>query len=296
MPSTVIIGCGYVGERVARAARDDGNSVTAVSRSSERAASLQRAGIAHRRGDLDQPLSLEPLPLSGALVYYFAPPPASGDRDPRLTGFLDVADRVGLPAAVVLISTTGVYGDCAGQWVDESRQPAPQATRARRRWDAEQRLQAWADAHGVRAVILRVAGIYGPGRLPRARLQRGDPVLAAELSPWSNRVHVDDLARACIAAGNQDDASGVYNIADGNPSTMTDYFNQVADAVGLPRPPQLDGAAAESALSEGMRSYLAESKRIDIRRMREELGIEPRYPNLVAGLAASLRAESIEVP
>ncbi len=296
MPSTVIIGCGYVGERVARAARENGKPVIAVTRGSERAAALQRAGIAHHRGDLDQPLSLEPLPLSEALVYYFAPPPASGDRDPRLAGFLDVADTVGLPAAAVLISTTGVYGDCAGQWVDESRQPAPQAARARRRWDAEQRLRVWADARGVRTVILRVAGIYGPGRLPRARLQRGDPVLAATLSPWSNRIHVDDLVRACIAAGNRTDVRGVYNVADGNPSTMTDYFNQVADALGLPRPPQIDAAAAATELSEGMRSYLAESKRIDIRRMREELGIEPRYPNLAEGLAASLRAESCDRP
>ncbi len=294
MPATVIIGCGYVGERVARAALERGEPVTAVTRSSERAAALQGAGIATRLGDLDQPLSLETLPLAGALVYYFAPPPASGDRDPRLAGFLDVADTVGVPAAVVLVSTTGVYGDCAGQWVDESRPPAPKADRARRRWDAEQRLRTWADARGVRAVILRVAGIYGPGRLPRARLQRREPVLAAKLSPWSNRVHVDDLVCACIAAGNRDDAHGVYNVADGHPSTMTDYFNQVADALGLSRPPQIDATAAETELSEGMRSYLAESKRIDIRRMREDLGIEPRYRNLAEGLDASLGAESVD--
>lgn len=292
MNTTVVIGCGYVGERVARAALGRGESVTALTRSSERAATLQRAGIAVQIGDLDQPRSLENLPLANALTYYFAPPPGSGHTDPRMAGFLTLLDAVGAPAAVVLISTTGVYGDCGGAWVDESRVPAPQADRALRRWDAEQRLRAWADIHGVRAVILRVPGIYGPGRLPRARLQRGEPVLSEESAPWSNRIHVDDLVRACLAAGGQRAARGVYNIADGHPTTMTDYFNQAADALGLPRPRQLDPAAAETELSPGMLSYLAESKRIDIGRMRKELGVEPRYGNLAEGLAASIAAEA----
>lgn len=292
MNPTVIIGCGYVGERLARSLAGHGAQVLGVTRNSEQVAALTGSGIAARAGDLDEPDSLAQLPLAGSLIYYLAPPPASGRSDPRLAAFLEQLDRDGPPAAVVLISTTGVYGDCGGQWVDETRPPAPRADRALRRWDAEQRLTAWAEARKVRAVILRVPGIYGPGRLPRARLARGEPVLDEAFSPWSNRVHVDDLVHACIAAGERTDAHGVYNVADGNPTTMTDYFNQAADALGLARPPQIDPRSAASALSAGMRSYLAESKRIDIRRLREELGVEPRYRDLAAGLAASLAAET----
>jgi nucleoside-diphosphate-sugar epimerase len=141
-------------------------------------------------------------------------------------------------------------------------------------------------------VILRVPGIYGPGRLPRERLTRGLPVLREDESPWSNRVHVDDLARACLAAARRGRPGGVYNISDGHPSTMTDYFNRVADASGLPRPPQITAAEARTRMSEGMQSYLAESKRLDNRRMREELGVEPQYPDLARGLAACIAAEA----
>ena len=294
MQPIVIIGCGYVGERVARAALDGGAPVIALTRNRQRAATLRQLGIDVHIGDLDQPRSVTGLKLAGARVFYFAPPPASGDRDPRIAGFLEVAASVGLPNVIVLISTTGVYGDCGGAWVDESRPPAPQVDRARRRWDAEQRLTAWSEQHGVRSVVLRVAGIYGPQRLPRERLQRGEPVLSEALAPWSNRVHVDDLVRTSIAAGANTEATGVYNVADGHPTTMTDYFNRAADALGLPRPPQIDARTAERLLSPGMQSYLAESKRIAIRRMREQLGIEPLYGNLEEGLAASLRAEALD--
>jgi len=135
-------------------------------------------------------------------------------------------------------------------------------------------------------VLLRVPGIYGPGRLPERRLRGGEPVLREEESPWSNRVHIDDLTRACLAAGERGRPGAVYNISDGHPTTMTDYFNRVADALGLEHPPQITLAQARTELSEGMRSYLAESKRLDNQRMREELGVEPRYPDLKQGLAA----------
>lgn len=287
MSAVLIVGCGYVGERVARAEQQSGAGVVALVRSAESVARLAAHGIESVRVDLDDPESLSALPTADASLYCFAPPPSSGITDTRLGNFLAAISQP--PAHAVLISTTGVYGDCQGEWVTEDRPPRPVADRARRRLDAEQRLRAWGQAHAVPVAILRVPGIYGPGRLPVQRLQSGEPVLREAESPWSNRVHVDDLVRACLAA-RAGRANGVYNISDGHPSTMTDYFNRVADAVGLPRPPQITRAQARTELSDGMRSYLAESKRLDNRRMREELGVEPRYPDLAQGLAASVAA------
>ena len=291
MSAVWIVGCGYVGERVARAEQAAGARVVALVRSTETVARLAAHGIASLRADLDDPASLAVLPTAGTFLYYFAPPPASGVSDTRLGNFLAALTQP--PAHVVLISTTGVYGDCQGEWVTEDRTPRPVADRARRRLDAEQRLRVWGQAHAVSVAILRVPGIYGPGRLPVQRLEAGEPVLRESESPWSNRVQVDDLVRACLAA-RAGRANGVYNISDGHPSTMTDYFNRVADAVGLPHPPQITRAEAQTVLSDGMRSYLAESKRLDNRRMREELGVEPLYPDLAQGLAACVAAREPE--
>ena len=286
MPAVLIIGCGDVGRRVAAGERAAGETVTALVRSAHSAARLDAPGLHVARGDLDNPQTLPGLPTREARVYYFAPPPSSGTTDLRLRNFLATIAPGALPARIVLISTSGVYGNCHGEWVAEERPPRPDTDRARRRLDAEQQLRAWGEAHAVPVVLLRVPGIYGPGRLPERRLRSGEPVLREEESPWSNRVHIDDLTRACLAAGERGRPGAVYNISDGHPTTMTDYFNRVADALGLEHPPQITLAQARTELSEGMRSYLAESKRLDNRRMREELGVEPRYPDLKQGLAA----------
>jgi nucleoside-diphosphate-sugar epimerase len=286
MNPVFLVGCGYVGRYVARCVQAEGRAVAALARSEKSSVALRAQGLQAVRGDLDNPASLTALPVEGALIYYFVPPPSTGTIDPRMTNFLNAITNATLPARIVLISTSGVYGDCQGEWVTEGRPPRPDADRARRRLDAEQQLLAWGEAHAVPVVILRVPGIYGPGRLPEKRLRAGEPVLREEESPWSNRVHIEDLVRACLAAGQRGRPNAVYNISDGHPTTMTDYFNRVADALGLKRPPQITLAQARAELSEGMQSYLAESKRLDNRRMREELGVEPRYPDLALGLAA----------
>ena len=286
MSAALIIGCGDVGRHVAARERAAGTVVTALTRSASSDASLGALGLHVVRGDLDDPGSLSVLPVHGAKVYYFAPPPPTGTTDPRLRHFLAAMVPDAPPACVVLISTSGVYGDCHGEWVTEERPPRPEADRARRRLDAEQTLLRWSEQRGVPVVILRVPGIYGPGRLPERRVRAHEPVLREEESPWSNRVHIDDLTRACLAAAERGRPGAVYNISDGHPTTMTDYFNRVADALGLERPPQITLAQARASLSEGMLSYLAESKRLDNRRMRVELGVEPIYPDLVQGLAA----------
>lgn len=283
-----IVGCGYVGKAVALRERERGAHVRALARSSASAERLQAAGIEAVAGDLDDPDSLQAMPLAGVCVYYFAPPPSMGIGDPRINAFLESLRPHTRPTRLVLISTTGVYGDCGGQWIDEQRPPNPQTDRARRRLAAERALQAWAEQMRVPIAILRVAGIYGPDRLPIERLRKGLPVLCERESPWSNRVHVDDLVSACLAAADCDCPGRLYNISDGHPMTMTDYFNRVAEAVGLPRPPQVSLEQAKNALSSEMLSYLSESRRLDNTRMHTELGVVLRYPTLADGLAACL--------
>lgn len=286
-----IVGSGYVGHRVAAAELAQGARVHGLARSDESIAALNKLGAIAHRADLDHAITLATLDLHGACVYYFAPPPARGARDSRMQNFLEaVIGR--LPRRIVYISTTGVYGDCHGEWVNEDRPPRPSAERAQRRVDAETQLRAFGERHDVTAVILRVPGIYGPGRLPRERLERGLPVLRESESPWSNRIHVDDLVAACLAAMTRGTSDNAYNVSDGHPSTMTDYFNQVAEALGLPRPRQVSRAEAEQTIDAGMRSYLAESRRIDNHRMRAELGVALRYPTLAEGLRACVAAEA----
>lgn len=276
-----IIGCGDIGLRVARLWQARGVAVGALARGAESAARLGAAGITPVSGDLDDTASLATLPINGATVYYFAPPPLQGESDPRMRAFVGAGLR---PARVVYISTSGVYGDRDGAWVDEDTPPAPGTDRARRRLDAETVLRAWGRSSGAAVTILRVGGIYGPGRWPLERLQAGTPVLREEECGYTNRIHADDLAVICVAAAERGAADRIYNVSDGSNGTMTQYFYAVADRFGLPRPPALTLAQAMQQLSPAMLSYLTESRRMDNRRMLRELGVTLRYPDLAAGL------------
>jgi nucleoside-diphosphate-sugar epimerase len=241
-------------------------------------------------GDLDRPSSLAGLDARGTVVLYTVPPPGEGTTDPRIRAFL-AALGPRLPNRLVYIGTTGVYGDCAGAWVTEERPVQPQTGRARRRWDAESALGVWSTLSGVPVTVLRVAGIYGPGRLPVDRLRKGLPVLTEAESPFSNRIHVDDLARACVAAARRSGPSEVFNVSDGRPGTMTGYFRAVADRLGLPRPPEVSKAEAPLALAPSLLSFLEESRRIDAGKMRRDLLPDLLYPDLDAGLASCLSEE-----
>jgi nucleoside-diphosphate-sugar epimerase len=264
----------------------DGGAVAAIVRTAESAERLNREGIAALCADLENDCPRTGA-LRGRVLYWFVPPQPEGDQDRRLRCFIQCADGSGeRPSRVVLISTTGVYGDCQGEWVSEDRALAPRTGRARRRVDAEQVMRRWCQVRNIPMVALRVPGIYGAGKLPLKRLREGLPVLAPELAPWSNRVHVEDLISVCLAAARIEHPLPVYNVSDDYPSTMTDFFFSVADATGLPRPPVVDKQEATAALSAEMRSYLAESKRIDNTRMREHLGVDVRYPDLRSGLSA----------
>ena len=284
-PSSVfIIGCGDIGRRVA--ARWHDVRITGLVKTAASAEQLQQVGITPFQADLDDPASLKALSVGNALVYYFAPPPTGGTTDPRMTHFLAALDPARLPTRIVYISTSGVYGDRGGDTVNEDTPPNPQVDRARRRYDAEQQLRRFGKQHGMAVIILRVGGIYGPGRLPVKRLQDRVPIIHEHLAPSTNRIHAEDLAQICVAAARRGRADTVYNVSDGTNSNMTEYFNTVADFLQLPRPPAIDWEEAEHTLSAGMLSYLKESRRMDNRRMLEELGVELQYPTLEAGLAA----------
>lgn len=280
-----------MGTRLAHHYLDLGEPVTGLVRSHATFERLTAAGVPARRVDLasdDPTAALVSEELAGARLFHLAPPPDHGSEDQHTRRLVDAFARAGHPRRVVYISTTGVYGDCQGAWVDESWPARPGVDRARRRWDAEQTLQRWSLASGGELVILRVAGIYGAGRLPLERIRQGVPLVRSEESPFSNRIHVDDLVVSCIAAMERGQPGAVYNACDDCPSTMTDYFLAVADAAGLPRPPMIPMAEAAGQVSAAMLSYLAESRRLSNRKLRDELGVELRYPSLAQGLPACL--------
>lgn len=281
----LIIGCGDTGQRLARLHETAGDTLFTCSRSEARCRQLKAAGHATQCLDLDDRATAINLPAAD-VVYMLVPPGGHGSHDPRTAALLTLLEHSTPPRRLVYFSTTGVYGDCEGNWVDESWPRQPQSDRAWRRAAAEQQLELWALRHDVELVTLRIPGIYGPGRLPVARLQRGEPVLQEAEAPWSNRIHIDDLAAAAMLAGTRRQASGIYNVSDGRPTNMTDYFNRVADACGLPHPPQISRAEAEQQLSVNMLSFLSESRRIDNSRLRESLGMKLHYPDLEQGLAA----------
>ena len=286
MQRILIIGCGDIGLRVARLALAEGAAVTGVVRSEPKGDWLKAQGVTPLLADLDDAATLTELPTAGAVVYYLAPPPGGGGSDPRVGNFCAAVAADRLPAKLVYVSTSGVYGDCGHALVTEQTPVNPQTSRARRRLDAEQTLLAWGLAQGVPVVILRVTGIYGPGRLPVSRLLAGHPVLREEESPSTNRIHADDLARVCFAAAAKAGHGEVFNVSDGEGGTMSQYFFAVADALQLSRPAAITMAQARQVMNPLMLSYLNESRRMSNAKMRTELGITLCYPTLAAGLQA----------
>ncbi|HSH12652.1 MAG TPA: NAD-dependent epimerase/dehydratase family protein, partial [Desulfurivibrionaceae bacterium] len=164
LQKVLIVGCGDVGVRVARLVRARGGLVTAVARSHGSEARLEELGLKIVPGNLDDPGALDKLEMTGKMVFYLAPPPGGGPFDSRMRNFCQAIGKDRAPAKIVYVSTSGVYGDCGGEWVTEETPINPQTSRAQRRADAEATLREWGQGHGVPVVILRVTGIYGPGR------------------------------------------------------------------------------------------------------------------------------------
>lgn len=288
-----IIGCGYIGKRIAQRLQQQNRTVkcyVATQASQDECADL---GLDVQRFNLDVaglelPESTKP-DFASSVLMYLVPPPRSGQVDTRMTHFIDYLQSceksTGQPAQkIVLICTTGIYGDCDGEWIDESRAPNPQADRACRRLDAETQLQAYCAQHDIDCIVFRVPGIYAMDKLPLKRITSGEPIVRAEDSGYTNRIHADDLAAFCVEAMSEPVATGVYNCCDGNPSTMNDYFIRVAEVMDLPAPPQISLQQAQAELSAGMLSYLAESKRISNEKLRRHFKTEFKYPDLQAGL------------
>jgi nucleoside-diphosphate-sugar epimerase len=233
--------------------------------------------------DLDRPETLK-LPAVDA-VLHAAPPANEGGSDTRTANLLAALEKAGiLPARLVYVSTSGVYGDCGGARVDESRPIAPRTPRARRRADAEGQLALWCRARNVTLVVLRVPGIYAADRVPLEQLRAGTPVLREEDDVYTNHIHADDLAAIAARALEEEAPAGIYNACDDTAMKMGDWFDLVADVHGLPRPPRLSRSDIGKRVPEALRSFMSESRRLENSRLKNVLGFSLRYPTVHEGL------------
>jgi nucleoside-diphosphate-sugar epimerase len=275
MKRILIVGFGDVAERVVRMYAGQAEFIGLIRRP-ERAAELRALGVTPYVGDLDAPATLKRLPRVDG-VFHFAPPPAEGTTDPRTAHLLHALGRH-KPGALVYVSTSGVYGDCGGNWVAETRPVAPVNGRAVRRVDAERQLRRWGQHHGVQVSILRAPGIYAADRLPLERIKRGIPALVSQDDSYTNHIHADDLARLAWAALFRGRSQRIYHAVDAHPLKMGDWFDSCADAFGLPRPPRVPRAEAEKVMSEALLSFLRESRQLSNARTAHELRLKYRYP------------------
>lgn len=287
-PSTLlIVGCGDIGLRVLRQLRSRWR-VLAMSSATDRVHELRAAGAVPLYADLDQPTTLARLAGLADAVLHLAPPPSQGDCDSRTRHLLGALGRCDRLSTLVYVSTSGVYGDCAGESFDETRTLAPATARARRRADAEAQLRAYGRRSGVRVSILRVPGIYAGDRVgghPRERLRRGAPVLAAADDVYTNHIHADDLARACVAALYRGAAQRVYHACDDSDLLMGEYFDLAADLEPCARPARVSRADAVQHFTALQLSFMSESRRLKNRRLKAELRLALRYPTVREGLA-----------
>ncbi|MFA6920581.1 MAG: SDR family oxidoreductase [Gallionella sp.] len=244
---------------------------------------LRSLGVIQIVGDLDDRGSLARIRGLADVVLHLAPPPAKGDVDTRTRNLLAALGR--RVKRLVYISTSGVYGDCKGARVEETQAPNPQSDRAVRRVDAERQIRDWARRNDVNASVLRVPGIYAADRLPLARLRAGDPAIVADEDAYTNHIHADDLARICVAALQRARPCRIYHASCESHLKMGEYFDLVADAFNLPRPPRLSRAEVQAAVSPAMYSFMNESRRLTNNRMKRELKVKLRYPTVADFLA-----------
>jgi nucleoside-diphosphate-sugar epimerase len=220
-------------------------------------------------------------------VLHLAPPPSQGRIDTRTRALLRALALRRAPAHLVYGSTTGVYGDCGGEVIDETRRLAPATDRAHRRVDAEAHLRAWGRATGTAVTLLRIPGIYAPDReggRPQARVERGTPLLAADDDVYTNHIHADDLARACVAALHRGRPQRAVNVCDDGDLKTGDHYDRVADLCGLPRLPRVSRTDAQARFTPMQWSFMNESRRIGNARLVRELRVRLRYPTVEAAL------------
>ena len=277
MIRVLLIGCGDVALRTARLLHPKVR-LYGLTRRIEDVAKLRAHGIIPIVGDLDRLRSLERLRAAPFAVLHFAPPPSEGRDDSRTRKLIAILARArSIPQRFVYISTSGVYGDCGGAHVAETRPRRAETPRSRRRVAAEDRLRDWAKRYGVALSILRAPGIYAETRLPLDRIRQGTPVLAAEDDVFTNHIHAEDLARATVAALFHAKPNRAYNVTDDAEMQMGGWFDAVADAFQLPRPPRVSWEEAEGRIAPLLLSYMSESRRLSNARMKRELRVRLRY-------------------
>jgi nucleoside-diphosphate-sugar epimerase len=284
-PRLLIVGCGDVGMRLIPLLRSRFR-VFALTSQPERLSELRSAGVIPILGNLDNPQSLYRLKGLADIVVHLAPPPMQGSLDQRTRNLVAILPRHG---RLVYVSTTGVYGDCKGAYFDETRPVAPVNARAERRVDAERVLRRWARHHEGKLSILRVPGIYAADRLPLERLRQGTPALLDADDVYTNHIHADDLAQIIALALFRAQPLRVYHTVDDSALKMGDYFDQVATAFKLPRPPRVPRAELSKQVSPMLLSFMSESRRLSNERMKTELGVRLRWP-AVSDLLASLQS------
>jgi nucleoside-diphosphate-sugar epimerase len=283
MKNILIVGFGDIAIRVAPLLQHRYRLFGLV-RNPAKAEQLRQVGVVPIIGDLDHRASLGRLGGVAQAVLHFAPPPNQGERDRRTQNLLAALSQRTLPQQLIYISTSGVYGDCSGALVSETRQLNPQSARARRRVDAEQQIRYWAKRHQVRTSILRAPGIYAADRLPVDRLRAGTPAIVADEDSCTNHIHAEDLARISVAALRYAKPNRVYNTSDDSQLKMGDYFDAVADAFQLTRPPRLSKQAVQAAVSPIMWSFMNESRRMVNQRLKKEFKIKLLHPTVEAEL------------
>jgi nucleoside-diphosphate-sugar epimerase len=285
-PRVLIVGCGDVGSRVARGMKGR-VQLLALTSNAQRVGALRALGCTPLLGNLDAPATLRRLAGIATRVIHLAPPLAEGWADPRTRALLRVLWLRSAPTSLVYGSTSGVYGDCAGAVVNETRAVQADTPRAHRRVDAERQVRFFGRAAHVRTSILRIPGIYAPDReggTPMARLLKGTPVLQQQDDVYTNHIHADDLARACAAALWRGKPQRVYNINDDTRLKMGDYFDMAADLYQLPRPPRVPRSGATEQLPLMLLSFMSESRRMDNQRMKKELRLALQYATVAQGL------------
>ena len=238
---------------------------------------LRRLGAIPLIGDLDDRKSLARIAGIADSVLHLAPPSQSNDTDTRTRNLLSVLRSI---RRLVYVSTSGVYGDCKGERVSETRPLQAQSARARLRVDAERQIRGWARRQGVNAGILRVPGIYAAERLPVERLKLGTPCIVDSEDSYTNHIHADDLAAIVVAVLHRSCPCRVYHASDDSELKMGEYFDAVAKACNLPKAPRLSRSEVQNAVPPMMYSFMNESRRLTNSRMKNELKVHLRYPTV----------------
>lgn len=277
----LVVGTGYLGLRFLQ--HDRSTPLLGVSRSPVE--SPQPVAICDLDAGGDLPITLP----DHYAVLYTVPPSSADESDARLSHLLGKLTPA--PRRFVYISTTGVYGNRDGETVDEETPVNAESGRAKRRVAAEELLRSWGTQQHCDIVILRVPGIYGPGRLGIERIRQGLPAIAERDAGPGNRIHVDDLVNCCGAALSSHAQAGIYNVGDGDYRSSTWFVNELARQLGLESPPTISMAEAEREFSPMRLSFLRESRRVSTNKMRDVLGVTLRYPNAEDGIRASVDEE-----